>query len=282
MWKRTTSPGSVKIGAIGVKPQMGHVCSRSVCRSTECADSNILQLETRSNSSSNRCVSTAMDRGTGVRVSPICIDRAMSGKGHEGSSSVSVSDTDMADPSMVSKIVGYGCGLSGVVTTTKRSIAVTKTRMSPIGYGRKPAASGLESVRHRAAAEGLSGHAASLVVGSWREGTQGAYNSTWNKWCRWCGERQIDPFQATVSNIINFLSELQEQGYEYNTLNVHRSAISAYHPPIGGVKVGQLPLVIQMMGGSFNIRPPLNPNMSIHGTLGRYWTTSKHSGTIVI
>ena len=26
---------------------------------------------------------------------------------------------------------------------------------------------------------------------------------------------------------------------------------------------------------------PLNPNMSIHGTLGRYWTTSKHSGTIV-
>ena len=240
----------------GVKPQMGHVCSRSVCRSTECADSNILQLETRSDSSSNRCVSTAMDRGTGVRVSPICIDRAMSGKGHEGSSSVSVCDTDMADPSMVSKTAGYGCGLSGVVTTTKRSIAVTKTRMSPIGSGWKPAASGLESVRYRAAAEGLSGHAASLVVGSWREGTQGAHNSAWNKWCRWCGGHQIDPFQATVANIINFLSELQEQGYEYNTLNVHRSAISAYHPPIGGVKVGQLPLVTRMMGGSFNIRPP--------------------------
>ena len=128
--------------------------------------------------------------------------------------------------------------------------------MSPIGSGRKPAASGLESVRHRAAVEGLSGHAASLVVGSWREGTQGAYNSAWNKWCRWCGGHQIDPFQATVANIINFLSELQEQGYEYNTLNVHRSAISAYHPPIGGVKVGQLPLVTRMMGGSFNIKPP--------------------------
>ena len=100
------------------------------------------------------CVSTAMDRGTGVRVSSICIDRAMSGKGHEGSSSVSVSDTDMAYPSMVSKTAGYDCGLSGVVTTTKRSIVVTKTRMSPIGSGRKPAASVLESVRHRAAAEG--------------------------------------------------------------------------------------------------------------------------------
>ena len=96
-----------------------------------------------------------MDRGTGVCVSPICIDRAMSGEGHEGSSSVSVSDTDMADPSMVSKTAGYGCGLSGVATTTKRYIAVTKTRMSPIGSGRKPAAGGLESVRHRAAAEGF-------------------------------------------------------------------------------------------------------------------------------
>ena len=60
--------------------------------------------------------------------------------------------------------------------STKRSIAVTKTRMSSLGSGRKPAAGGLESVRHGAAAEGLSGHAASLVVGSWREGAQGFYN----------------------------------------------------------------------------------------------------------
>ena len=81
-----------------------------------------------------------------------------------------------------------------------------------------------------------------------------------------------------MANIINFLSELQEQGYEYNTLNVHRSALSAYHPPIGGVKVGQLPLVTRMMGGSFNIRPKYVNTWDV----GHVLATSKHSGTIVM
>ena len=47
-----------------------------------------------------------------------------------------------------------------------------------------------------------------------------------------------------------------ENGMEYSTLNVYRSALSAYHPEIQGHTVGQHPLVVQFMKGAFNMNPP--------------------------
>ena len=43
---------------------------------------------------------------------------------------------------------------------------------------------------------------------------------------------------------------------QFSTLNVYRSALSAHHPKIDGYKVGQHPLVKQLMQGAFNVRPP--------------------------
>ena len=62
-----------------------------------------------------------------------------------------------------------------VITTTKKIYYCHQNKNVALWFWTETATSGLESVRHRAAVEGLSGHAASLVVGSWREGTQGAY-----------------------------------------------------------------------------------------------------------
>ena len=39
-------------------------------------------------------------------------------------------------------------------------------------------------------------------------------------------------------------------------MSIYRSAISAYHPQVDDVKVGQHPLVQQFMKGAFNLRPP--------------------------
>ena len=89
-----------------------------------------------------------------------------------------------------------------------------------------------------------------------RPGTQSAYNSPWGKWVGWCGPREISPFQATVADITNFPADMIENGTEYSTLNVYRSALSAYHPEIQGHKVGQHPLVVQFMKGAFNMNPP--------------------------
>ena len=55
---------------------------------------------------------------------------------------------------------------------------------------------------------------------------------------------------------MNFLTEMFQNPLEFSTLNVYRSALSAYHPEIDGFKVGQHPLVKELMKGAFNTRPP--------------------------
>jgi integrase len=60
-----------------------------------------------------------------------------------------------------------------------------------------------------------------------------------------------------LENVANFLAELHDLGYEYRSINNFRSAISAFHPEIGGIKVGQTSLIKHVMTGIFNLKPPL-------------------------
>ena len=80
--------------------------------------------------------------------------------------------------------------------------------------------------------------------------------STWRKWASWCLERKIDPFQAPVKDIIEYLTSLFNYGNEYRTINLHRSAISAFHEYIDGLAAGKYPRICSLASGLFNLRPP--------------------------
>ena len=54
---------------------------------------------------------------------------------------------------------------------------------------------------------------------------------------------KIDPFCSSVASVADHLTELLKQGKSYCTINSHRSAIPAFHPPIGGVRVEQHELI---------------------------------------
>ena len=56
---------------------------------------------------------------------------------------------------------------------------------------------------------------------------------------------------------MNYLTEKYSEGILYNTLNTHRSAISAFHSRIDNMKVGQHPTVRAIMAAFFNARPPM-------------------------
>ena len=72
------------------------------------------------------------------------------------------------------------------------------------------------------------------------------------KWHRWHVQGQIDPFCASVTDVINFLAETFQEGLEYSTMSVYRSVLSVYHPEI----VGQQPAVRELMCRIFQMRPP--------------------------
>ena len=56
--------------------------------------------------------------------------------------------------------------------------------------------------------------------------------------------------------VVNYLTEQFHRGDSYRTLNSRRSAISAFHIPVDGVKVGQHTLVKRLLNALFNARPP--------------------------
>ena len=66
----------------------------------------------------------------------------------------------------------------------------------------------------------------------------------------------MDPFRAPVVDMVNYVSERFDKGDSYRTLNSHRSAISAFHVPVDGTKVGPHPLVKRFLTATFNARPP--------------------------
>ena len=60
-----------------------------------------------------------------------------------------------------------------------------------------------------------------------------------------------------MEQVIEFLADrFETESLQYSTLNLYRSVLSAYHPPIDGFKVGQHPLVRDLLRGAFNTRPP--------------------------
>jgi hypothetical protein len=63
----------------------------------------------------------------------------------------------------------------------------------------------------------------------------------------WCLEREVDPFSAPLAFVLDFLAWMHFKGYEYRTINVHRSAISSVLPYIDGLPIGQLPFVKQLL-----------------------------------
>jgi len=112
-------------------------------------------------------------------------------------------------------------------------------------------------LRNRYREHELSEEASDLLLASWREKSGRTYDSLFGKWVSWCDKRNSDPISGPVSEVVNFLTELFEQGYQYRSINNYRSAISSAHDLVDGRNIGQHPLVCRLLKGVFNKRPPL-------------------------
>ena len=130
--------------------------------------------------------------------------------------------------------------------STKR-VTEKSIRLGPPTSGKQiSSVSGLDGFRQLLATEGISEQAARLISNCRRTGTTFS----------WCCQRKVDPFQCPLNFVLDYLADLFAKDFEYRSINVHRSAISAYHEPIDGFKVGKHPKVCALLGGVFNNRPP--------------------------
>ena len=70
-------------------------------------------------------------------------------------------------------------------------------------------------------------------------------------------ERKFNPFEASLTSVLEILSWLFEKGFQYRSINVHRSALSSVLPHIDGEPIGQCLLVKRLMKGILRENPPL-------------------------
>ncbi|XP_049871510.1 uncharacterized protein LOC126370598 [Pectinophora gossypiella] len=79
------------------------------------------------------------------------------------------------------------------------------------------------------------------------------YDTCLRKWYQFCNAHNFNVFEASIPNVIYFLTKLFEAGAQYGTLNSCRSALSL----ILGVHVGNDDRMKRFFKGVFKLRTPL-------------------------
>ena len=238
----------------GTKSGLGPLRGRSVCLSPLDSTSTILQWETRPSVGGSGCVFPGLKQREGIYIPSLCSSRPL--------------PQTVTRPECVAPYSsGTGLAVTAMVPSTSRVLCSTSDsvpslpRPANTTRGSPPLAesstSRLVAIRQSYSEAGISQPAQTLLVAAWRDETSKAYVSAWRRWASWCRERKLNAVQASVESILEFLSSEFNLGRAYRTLNVHRSAISSTHPKIDSVRVGEHPLVIQLLKVAYNLRPPL-------------------------
>ena len=103
--------------------------------------------------------------------------------------------------------------------------------------------------------EGVSECAKNLIESSWAVSTRKSYNSYIKRWAEYCEWKGISTTQASVTEGVNYLSHLFEQGEQYGYIAGTRSALSAILPNVDGKTFGNQELVQRTLRGIYKLRP---------------------------
>ena len=230
--------------------------NRPICFLNEPSVTKIHVLASGPRQLCSRFPSALLEKPLRICIPSILLNRKGTCQNKERLVSSSYRNTSMANSAMVFSISRNVCSTSHNSIQPDDTVTRSWGARTPFA-GRQPATvGGMEGFRKALEGEGVSKLAATLITNSRRSGSISNYQSAWRKWASWCCEREVNPFTSNIIEILNFLAFLYEKGYEYSSINSHRSAISAYHVHIDNNPIGQHPRVCTLMTGIFNNRPP--------------------------
>ena len=236
------------------QPEVGTTAGRSFRISSVHPTTSLFQLETRPTGRGNRCLQPAMGDIQGLCEPSMVFDRQSAVSGATATSSSHSGGPSVEGAAVVSHAVGNAVQLP---TATTSHFECSPADIQCQSNGPSAPTSRVAYLRQKFGGGGLSEAAKELILASWRSKTSKAYDSHFKKWLGWCTERGLDPVSGPISNVANFLADLHAQGYQTNSLNAYRSAISSVHDKVDDMDVGKHPLVSRVLKGAFHARPPL-------------------------
>lgn len=123
-----------------------------------------------------------------------------------------------------------------------------------------PPTSRLEALRTALLRKGFSAEVAQQITKGKRKSTNKLYDAYWYTWSSWCTRGKIDPFEASVANLAEFLLYLfRERRLAGSTIKSYRSAISSTIKIASGVDMGDDPYLHEVINSFFLERPtPVN------------------------
>ena len=254
----TCDEGQVRLDAVSEDIQQNQPKSRtttggSVCLSSDPPAQELCELETRSRGHGNRCLHTGLDK-----VQRLCQSSLESGEQSPDTCQEPESEGDINCTSLeISTLVPCTPRNASPGTSSSASQSNPDHTDSQSQQTRhSTTTSRVDYLRDRFRGHNLSEEASKLLFASWWQKTSKPYDSLFGKWVRWCNQRYTNPISGDINEVVNFLAELFQQGYQYRSLNAYRSAISSVHERVDGYEVGQHPLVTRLIKGVFHERPP--------------------------
>ena len=192
---------------------------------------------------------------------PLCIpsfqsDRESPEESAEAQHQNDPGNSNLGHPNMVPATPGYGNrGASDASQQAQYPEGPTGIE-SPPRREQLHEAGCLADIREPSGTQPISDTATMLIKNARSSGTRRNYKLAWSQFSSCCADRQIDPVHCHLRHILSFLGNLFDRKLEYGSIGNYRSAISAFHDPIEGFKVGKHPLVASLMKGVSNERPP--------------------------
>lgn len=126
----------------------------------------------------------------------------------------------------------------------------------------KDTVDGLSCLREAMETKGVPDEAKTIILKSWRNGTQKQYNSYLKRWIQFCGERKISTTEVTVNNVLKFLTSLYETGLKYSAINTARCALSSLNFD-SRTTIGSHPIIVRFMKGVYELRPTQSKYSSV-------------------
>ena len=247
-----TLPNSVSKGLPTIRtPRRRPVCIESIP-----PDPNLHEPKTRPTLHGSRRNATGLDPLLPLRIPPIQPHWESAKESTETPSRHDTNSTSLGNSTVVPNVTEHGNGLP--ITATKQKIPTSgpSREPPPSDNQQNTPAKCLDDLREKMAGGKISERVNTLLRESRAVGTRANYDSAWKKFDSWCNKREINPVHCPVSDILEFLAAIFDEGREHSTINGARSAISAYHAHVDNKPVGEHPLICALVKGVSNKRPP--------------------------
>lgn len=205
----------------------------------------------------NRRSVAELEGSRGILFPPLQPDSLLSDEGSARTSRDCTSDTLLAQPMLVPVLDGTSNGHSAPSLPIQVVADVPVGGGSSIDEGRVHPSNRLAALRSCLEERGFPEKVIELILGATRSNTHSAYQSAWVAWSSWCSQRNHNPLSSGVKEVLNFLSDYFHSGKSYSTVNVARSMLSStLSLSSENLEVGRNPLVVNLMKGVYNEKPP--------------------------